>query len=396
MADQYRYYRGIFKGRRMPLAYVDLDLFDQNVQDILRRAGCTPLCVASKSIRCVALIRRIQEASSRFHSIMAYSAREAVFLAENGMDDIRVAYPVWREVEGSGVSELLKAGKRISLMVDCLEHVQHLESIGARTGTVFQLCMDADMSSSYPGLYFGVRRSGISTPERAVSLWRAIKERPHVRLAGLMGYEAQIAGLQDRPPGRRLSGYLLRRLKRRSIQEVRRRRSTIVEALRRDGCALEFVNGGGTGSVETTVERDVVTEVTVGSGFFSPALFDHYDRFHHQPAAGFAIEIVRRPALGIYTCQGGGYVASGAAGQDKLPQPYLPVGAALIPREGAGEVQTPILYRGNEELSLGDPICMRHSKAGELCERFNSLVLVSAGAIADEVPTYRGQGMCFL
>jgi hypothetical protein len=39
---------------------------------------------------------------------------------------------------------------------------------------------------------------------------------------------------------------------------------------------------------------------------------------------------------------------------------------------------------------------MRHSKAGELCERFNALLLVSDGAIIGEAPTYRGEGQAFL
>jgi D-serine deaminase-like pyridoxal phosphate-dependent protein len=100
--------------------------------------------------------------------------------------------------------------------------------------------------------------------------------------------------------------------------------------------------------------------------------------------------------LDLYTCLGGGYVASGSAGTEKLPRPYLPDGAALLPLEGAGEVQTPVRYRGPERLALGDPIFMRHSKAGELCEHFNTLLLVMAGRVVGEVPTYRGEGQVFL
>jgi D-serine deaminase-like pyridoxal phosphate-dependent protein len=146
----------------------------------------------------------------------------------------------------------------------------------------------------------------------------------------------------------------------------------------------------------TTVEDPSVTEVTVGSAFYAPALYDHFRDVRYAPAAGYAIEIVRRPAPTIYTCLGGGYVGSGAAGADKLPQPHLPSGAQLIAREGAGEVQTPILYAGPVKLALGEPIFMRHSKAGELCERFPTLLLVSKGRIVEEVSTYRGDGQCFL
>jgi D-serine deaminase-like pyridoxal phosphate-dependent protein len=317
-------------------------------------------------------------------------------LSQKGFDSIRVAYPACREVAGAGVCEALIQGKRICLTVDCSEHVRHLDRIGKERGVVIPLCMDLDVSLRVPGILFGVCRSPISTPDQAITLWRFIQQSSHVRLAGLIGYEAQVAGLSDHPPGHPLKNRVIRALKRRSIPEVRARRAAVVRALLAEGCALEFVNGGGTGSVETTREDPVVTEVTVGSGFFSPTLFDHYDHFRHWPAAGFGIEIVRQPRPGVYTCQGGGYVASGAAGRDKLPTPYLPEGARLIDQEGAGEVQTPIAYAGQESIGIGDPILFRHSKAGELCERFKSLLLVSQGQIVDEVPTYRGDGQCFV
>ena len=75
---------------------------------------------------------------------------------------------------------------------------------------------------------------------------------------------------------------------------------------------------------------------------------------------------------------------------------HLPEGLKLDSMEGAGEVQTPLAGPAAERLRVGDHVYMRHSKAGELCERFSSLYLVEDGRIADEVPTYRGEGKCFL
>jgi len=397
MDKDYRYYRDAVRGRLLPLAYVDLDRFDKNVQDILARSKGFNLCVASKSVRCVSMLRRIMEASPQCQAIMAYSAREAALLCDEGFDNILVAYPVWSEVRASGVCDRLSAGKTIALMIDCVDHIDLLEAAGAEADTTIPVCIDIDMSDAYPGLHFGVRRSSITTPEQALELWDAVKRSPHVDLTGVMGYEAQVAGLQDSVPGSGIKGTLIRYLKGRSIRNVPKRRGAIVRALREAGCELRFVNGGGTGSIETTIQEDgVVTEATAGSGFYCPALFDHYANFHHLPAAGYAIEITRQPLPNVYTCHGGGYIASGAAGPDRLPKPFLPAGAALLDLEGAGEVQTPIAYDGPESLGLGDPVFLRHAKAGELCERFNTLNLIKDGQIVDEVPTYRGQGWCFL
>ena len=87
----------------------------------------------------------------------------------------------------------------------------------------------------------------------------------------------------------------------------------------------------------------------------------------------------------VATLLGGGYHASGAAGRDRLPQPHLPPGLRLDPMEGAGEVQTPLLGPPAARLRVGDRVYLRHAKAGELCERFDSLHLVSGGRVVDEV-----------
>ena len=159
---------------------------------------------------------------------------------------------------------------------------------------------------------------------------------------------------------------------------------------------MPIVNGGGTGSIHTTRQEDAITEITAGSGFYAPTLFDRYDDFSLTPAAMFAMPVVRKPSARIATLLGGGYLASGAAGADRLPTPHLPPGLRVDPLEGAGEVQTPVTGSAAASLQIGANVYLRHAKAGELCERFNTLYLVRGGEIADEVPTYRGEGRCEL
>jgi D-serine deaminase-like pyridoxal phosphate-dependent protein len=182
---------------------------------------------------------------------------------------------------------------------------------------------------------------------------------------------------------------------RRSAAELAERRGAIVAAIR-ELAALPIVNGGGSGSLELTAAEDAVTEVAAGSGFYAPALFDHYSRFTLTPAAGFALPIVRKPAPSVATALGGGYLASGSGDPARLPAPWLPAGLRLDPEEGAGEVQTPLLGAPASRLSIGDRVYLRHAKAGELCERFDALHVVEGGEIVDVVPTYRGDGKTFL
>jgi D-serine deaminase-like pyridoxal phosphate-dependent protein len=391
----YAYYREIFRGRRLPLAFCDLEFFDENVAAIASRAGGVPIRVASKSVRCRALLKRILEHDA-YRGVMCFTAAEAAFLAAEGFDDLLVAYPTVDEVEVRTALAQVAAGKNIVLMVDDEAQVGCLDDLAERSGVTLELCLDIDMSMSLPGLHFGVRRSPVHDVASAERVAQAVERAANLTLIGVMGYEAQIAGLPDAVPGKKPMMATVRGLKRRSIKQLTERRGAVVRALGKLGVDLRLVNGGGTGSLESTARDPSVTEVTAGSGFFSPALFDHYSGFHHEPSVGFALPVTRRPAPSIVTCHGGGYIASGAAGNDKQPSPYLPTGAELLSLEGAGEVQTPVKLPEGVDVAIGDPLFFRHAKAGELCERFATLALVEDGAIVEDVPTYRGDGKTFL
>ncbi|MHA2104771.1 MAG: amino acid deaminase/aldolase [Candidatus Hodarchaeales archaeon] len=397
MNQKYENYNEIFVNTPKPLAYVDLDLLNNNIEDVLLRAQGKPVRIASKSVRSVELLKRIFDKSPKFQGIMSYSALEAVHLLENNFNNILIAYPIVSEQLIELLIPYIHQKKDIYFMIDCIEHLELYDRIGIKNDVKFELCLDIDMSSKFFFLHFGVFRSGISNKELALNVANKIQELNNVNLAGLMGYEAQIAGLPDFSPANNiLMNWIIRLLKKRSINKLRKLRSEVFHSLKNAGFDLEFINGGGTGSVESTREEKIVTEITVGSAFFSPKLFDYYQAFRHLPASGFAIEITRNPKKSIYTCHGGGYVASGSHGIDKLPIPYLPDKCKLVSNEGAGEVQTPIQYKGNLDLKIGDSIFFRHAKAGELCEHFNELHIISNNSLIETVKTYRGEGKKFL
>jgi D-serine deaminase-like pyridoxal phosphate-dependent protein len=392
----YADYRERLRGEHLPLAYVDLERLLANAASLVARCGGKPIRLASKSIRCRELMRRVMATSPVFQGVLCFSAGEAAHLAADGFTDLVVAYPTVDAHDLAAVCAQVARGAQICLMVDEPGQLRPLVAAAAAHQVELAVAIDLDMSTRFPGLHFGVRRSPVRAVADAVALADAIGRSPGLRLDGVMGYEAQIAGLQDRGPGSTVRGVAIRALKRRSQLELRARRGAIVRALQQRGHSLRFVNGGGTGSLESTREDPVVTELAAGSGLYGPLLFDGYATFKPRFAAGFALPIVRRPDPGIYTCFGGGWIASGAAGVDRLPQPYLPDGARLLPSEGAGEVQTPIAYAGPETLELGDPVCFRHAKAGELCEHVNELLLLLPGGGRERVPTYRGDGFAFV
>ncbi|MDX6604639.1 MAG: hypothetical protein QOF23_1148 [Solirubrobacterales bacterium] len=392
-------YERIFAEVEAPFAFVDLDAMWANAAAMLERAGAKPIRVASKSIRCRELLTRILRRDQRFAGLLTYTLPETLWLAEQGFEDLLLAYPT---ADAGALGELAlrsaasPAGSPV-VMVDCVEHLERIESVLGAGAAPVRVCIDVDASWWALGgrIKAGPKRSPVHTVEQAVALAREVERRPQLELVGLMAYEGQIAGVGDRPPGRRLRGAAIRFMQRRSAAELARRRAAIAAAVG-EVAELEIVNGGGTGSLELTAAEDAVTEVTAGSGFYAPALFDHYSRFSLTPAAGFAMPIVRKPGARVATALGGGYLASGSGDRSRLPVPWLPAGLRLDPEEGAGEVQTPLLGEPAADLAIGDRAYFRHAKAGELCEHFGALHLVEGGEIVDEVPTYRGDGKAFL
>ena len=393
-------YEGIFESIPPPFAFVDLDALRANARFMLSQAAGKPIRVASKSVRSVPVLRRILALDPGFRGILAFTLPEALWLIAEGFDDIVVAYPTAdRESLGELVELAAADPQRAPVpMVDSPPHLDLIESAIHGGPTQVRVCLDLDVGWWPAGgklARIGPKRSPVRTPEAARRMATEIAERPGARLAGVMAYEGHIAGVGDRIPGRPLRSAALRWMQAASEREIRRRLPRLVAAIS-ELSELEFVNGGGTGSLARSAAAGVVTELTAGSGFYAPALFDNYRSLDLLPTAFFVLPIVRRPGPTIVTALGGGYLASGAATPDRLPRPYLPEGLHFDRQEGAGEVQTPLRGVAARRLRVGDRVYLRHAKAGELCERFGSLYLVEGDRIADEVPTYRGEGKTFL
>ena len=367
-----------------PTAVIDLDAFDANLLAMVQRADGCPLRIASKSVRSRALIERALQ-SEGTQGVLAYSAAEAAWLVDGGVRDVVVAYPTVDVATVREIAASPRLAAEVTFMVDLPEHVAMLAT-AALTRPV-RVCIDVDASLRVGRVHLGVRRSSLRELDAVVRIARLTVETAGVELVGLMFYEAQVAGIPD-------SSAAMRAMKRRSMTQLVSRRARIVAAVRAYA-DLEFVNGGGTGSIAATRRDPSVTEIAAGSGLFTPTLFDSYDDSGLSPAAYFVSPVVRKPTPELVVTFAGGYTASGTASASRAPSPVYPPGLSLTGREGAGEVQTPLQGPAAADLSIGNPVWFRHAKAGEMCERFDELLLVQDGAVVRRVQTYRGEGRNF-
>lgn len=322
---------------------------------------------------------------------MTYTAAETAYWVDRGERDLLLAYPLARTHDAELVARANGAGATAAVVVDSLEHLDVLAAAARARGVRIPVVIELDVAwrPLGPLLHVGVRRSPLRDTADVVAMARRAAGTPGLGFHGVMAYEAQIAGVSDAGPA-------VRAMKAASRADVARVRQRVAEALAQAGLAPALFNGGGTGSLAACAREAPLTEVTAGSGFLDSHLFDAYRGLALEPAAFFALPVVRRPRRGLVTCHGGGYVASGSAGASRLPVPALPPGLRLLALEGAGEVQTPVELGPGVELALGDPVFFRHAKAGELAEHFTEYLCVRGSRVEARAPTYRGLGQCFL
>jgi D-serine deaminase-like pyridoxal phosphate-dependent protein len=376
-----------------PFGVIDGAALAANAADLVRRAAGKPIRLASKSVR----VREVLEdtlAIPGFSGLLCYTLTEALWLHSKGFRDLVLGYPT---VERAAIAELGKdplAAANITLMVDDLAHLELIDAILPPTQRIsVRVAIELDAGFRAGPFKAGALRSPIRTPDAATAFARAIVARPGFTLVGLMAYEGQIAGVGNTGRGPRQA--IVRQMQKRSAVEIAERRAAVVAGVRRIA-DLEFVNGGGTGSLETTAAEESITEVAAGSGLFGPGLFDHYGAFRPAPAAFFVMAVVRKPSRSVATLLGGGWIASGPIGADRQPVIADPQGLRYIDLEGAGEVQTPLRGRPAGGLQVGSQVWLRHAKAGEPAEHLNEFHLVTGDAITRTMPTYRGEGRAFL
>ncbi|WP_022894206.1 alanine racemase [Agromyces subbeticus] len=378
-----------------PVGALHLGALRHNALDMQRRANGTPIRVASKSLRVRGVVEALLEMPG-YRGVLAYTLAEALWLADT-IDDIVVGYPT---AERGAIRRLASDpdfAARITVMVDSSAQLDLIDAVlpPSRRETI-RVCVELDASWNAPLLgHLGVRRSPVHSPDDAAALAAYIVNRPGFELVGIMSYEAQIAGVVNRPAGRPVDGAVNRWMQSRSMPELLERRARAVAAVRAVA-DLEFVNGGGTGSLEVTAADASVTEIAAGSGIFGGHLFDGYQHFTPAPAAAFALDVVRRPSHDHATILGGGWIASGPPAADRLPRIVWPEGLVMEPREMAGEVQTPVHGASARGLTAGDRVWFRHTKSGELAEHLNEFAVVEAGEVVEMLPSYRGEGKAFL
>lgn len=151
-----------------PVAVVDLEAFDANADDLVRRAAGKPVRVASKSVRCRALLERVL-ARPGFAGIMSFTLAESLWLARAGFDDVLLAYPSADRPAYAELAADPKLAGAVTVMVD--DHAQLDLIDAARAGGTQEIRVCLELDTSLRMLGGRVRIGALRSPLRSPPSW---------------------------------------------------------------------------------------------------------------------------------------------------------------------------------------------------------------------------------
>ena len=173
-----------------------------NAADLLRRAARRP-AAAGVEVAARARSRRIAQRPAGFVGTLCFTLAGGALAGSARRDDLVVAYPT---VDRAALRELVRTSRPRARHGDGrLPRAPGRDQGRGRRRTREGLHRRRRRLAPLGGLMtIGAKRSPLHDPRPGAKLAREIVARTEVELDGLMAYEAQIAGVGDRPPGKPL------------------------------------------------------------------------------------------------------------------------------------------------------------------------------------------------
>jgi D-serine deaminase-like pyridoxal phosphate-dependent protein len=249
-----------------------------------------------------------QQLESGAAGITVAKVSEAEVMADGGIRDIFVAYPLVTESKIRRAIRLSRGGVRLVVGVDSLEGGKRLSKVAVLEDHELEVRLEIDT---------GLRRTGVPF-EGAVELAAEIASLGKLRLSGIYTYRGAVLE----------SGVPTLDLERAGLEEGKLM-ITLADRVRDRGIEVEDVSLGSTPTAEYAGEVEGVTEIRPGTYVF-------YDRMQarlgacslEECAATVVATVVSRPSEDLAVIDGG----------SKTFATDVPLGTRPLELEGFGQV----------------------------------------------------------
>lgn len=228
-----------------PAVVVDLDVLEANIARFAGYAQSHGLRLRPHTkTHKIPAIAQMQVASGS-HGITVAKAGEAEAMAESGLGNILLAYPVFGDQKLARLA-MLASKKKITLAIDSSVTAEALSKAAQSSGSTFDVRVEVDV---------GMRRCGVGSPEDAEALAKRIDSLPGLHFAGLNFYPGHIWV----PPPEQAE----------PLREVSAKIGAVLERLARSGLSCEVVSGGSTPTALESHQVEGLTEIRPGTYVFN-------------------------------------------------------------------------------------------------------------------------------
>ena len=345
-----------------PCLVIDLDVVERNIgrlQAALDERGIR-LRPHFKTHKLVPIARMQVEAGA--NGLTAGTLGEAEVLADAGIDDILVAYPVW--ASGPKADRLRRLHERVTLGVgvDSAEGARQLASAVRDTGQPLRVLIELDA---------GLHRTGVDGPEAAVTVAGAARDAG-LDVRGVFTHGGHAYRDPEAGPG--------------AADDEVAALTAAADALADAGFEIDTVSAGST-PTRLLAARSGVTEIRAGTY----ALNDRQQLVlgsvtDDELAAAVAATVVSRPGPGRFV------IDAGAKALTKDRAEYLD-GFGLLPAYPDAVIVRVFDYHGAVELrtdgpgpGLGDVVAVVPNHVCPVVDLFDDAVIVREGRVVGRWP----------
>lgn len=196
----------------------------------------------------------LQERLGKACGICCQKVAEAEVFARAGVRDILVSNQVRNPVMIRRLARLPLLGARTLVCVDDIANVAELSAAAVAEGTEIEALVEVDC---------GANRCGVTSPEAALEIARAIDAAPGLRFAGVQAYQGAMQHIEDHAGRQAAADKAIA-----FTQEV----TAMLEA---EGLTCDIIGGGGTGSYAFESASGLYNELQCGSYAFMDADYGH-------------------------------------------------------------------------------------------------------------------------
>ncbi len=228
-----------------PAVVVDLDIMEENIRSLSDYCGRHGLGLRphTKTHKIPAIAK--MQIQSGCHGITVAKVGEAEVMANAGLNNILVAYPVLGETKLERLARVAQS-HRITVSLDSLQAAQGISEAAKKGDVLIYILIEYDM---------GMRRCGIQSVESFVQLAQQVERLPHVQFEGLMFYPGHIWDIpSEQSP---------------ALSNLSQKVQEIVGAVRRSGLECKMVSGGSTPTAYNSHQVKGVTEIRPGTYVFN-------------------------------------------------------------------------------------------------------------------------------